>query len=129
MGLIGGDSSFVKFENSRNDVATFYRAADVFIAPSRSEGFNYSLVEALYSETLVIASNINPHGKILSDEFLFESENEFELKQAILKVLKHKSNALLKSELKSLVVDKYNINKWSKEIIACFEEVLLKKLR
>lgn len=93
--IFGEIPSFVKFENSRNDVATFYRAADVFIAPSRSEGFNYSIVEALYSETLVIASNINPHGKILSDEFLFESENENKLEQAILRVLEYKDNVQL----------------------------------
>ena len=43
----------------REDVASYYHMADVFLSPSRQEGFCYALVEAAYCLTPVLASAID----------------------------------------------------------------------
>ena len=43
----------------REDVGSYYRMADVFLSPSRQEGFCYALVEAAYCRTPVLASAID----------------------------------------------------------------------
>ncbi len=43
----------------REDVSSYYHMADVFLSPSRQEGFCYALIEAAYSRTPVLASAID----------------------------------------------------------------------
>lgn len=48
----------VRVLDARDDVWTFYAAADVFASPSRAEGMPYSMIEALGSGLRVVASDI-----------------------------------------------------------------------
>ena len=44
---------------SMEELAGIYRLADIFIYPSFFEGFGIPVIEALFSETVVITSNVS----------------------------------------------------------------------
>ncbi len=48
----------VRVLEARDDVWTFYAAADIFVSPSRAEGMPYSMLEALATGLRVVASDI-----------------------------------------------------------------------
>src|SRR5262249_19538971 len=53
-----GLQSSVRFEGASKDVASYLRAAHVFVHPSLSEGFSNALLEALASGLPVLASRV-----------------------------------------------------------------------
>ena len=69
---LGGVPEWVVFLPPREDVATYYHTADVFLSASRTEGFCYALLEAQYCETYVAASRIPGHVPVAS---MFECGN------------------------------------------------------
>lgn len=109
--------------NPRNDVATYYNFADVFISPSRKEGFCYSLIEAAYCKTPVLASNIPAQSnlKLLGDVW-FKTESVEQLKEHLYKVLEFKDSKLLEAQRK-IVIRNYSIDRWCKEILEVYGEV------
>lgn len=48
----------VRVLEARDDVSTFYAAADIFVSPSRAEGMPFSMIEALATGLSVVASDI-----------------------------------------------------------------------
>lgn len=68
-------------------VRSYFESADIYVFPSRSEGFPVTLLEAMSSGIPIIASNIEAFQEVLSngkDSILFESENSTALARAIL---------------------------------------------
>ena len=55
----------VRFLGARDDVLDLLAAADVFVLPSRREGFGSVLVEALALEAPIVASDIGPVREVL----------------------------------------------------------------
>ena len=51
-----------------NDLSDFYQSLDVFILPSRWEGFGYVMVEAMLHQLPVIAFDISSNPEIVKDE-------------------------------------------------------------
>lgn len=49
-------SEYVRPIPARNDIATYYRQTDVFLSPSREEGFTYATDEAIYTGAQVVLS-------------------------------------------------------------------------
>jgi glycosyltransferase involved in cell wall biosynthesis len=65
----------------------YLKAFDLFILPSRTEALPLSLLEAGLAETLVIASNVGGIPEVIEDTvdgFLFEKENEEQLKEKVI---------------------------------------------
>lgn len=56
------------FLGNVEDVAGFLHTLDLFVLPSRSEGFGIALVEAMASGVPCIASNLNGPAEIMEDE-------------------------------------------------------------
>ena len=55
-----------------------YAKSDIFILPSQSESFSYTLAEAIFSSKVVIAATDSGNDELISDGvdgFLFENEN------------------------------------------------------
>jgi glycosyltransferase involved in cell wall biosynthesis len=61
---VGLAPDVLRVHEARQDVRSFYAAADVFLAPSRAEGTPYSVLEAVSSGAAVVASEIPGHVEI-----------------------------------------------------------------
>lgn len=105
---------------ARNDVATLYRNVDVFLSPSREEGFCYSIVEAAYCGCNVVASRI-PAQKDLQVPGLIwcESENVDELRQSIAEAVRKTERLDVQEQLR----ERYKLSSWAKRVIAVYESV------
>ena len=84
-----GIENFVVFHGmvDHSKVCSYLKSADIFIMPSRHEGFPITLLEAMSSGIPVIASNIGSLKEIISDGkdgILFQTENTEELANSIL---------------------------------------------
>lgn len=56
-----GLDEIVQVVEPRDDVRTFYAAADLLVSPSRAEGMPYAVLEALCTGTPAVISNIPSH--------------------------------------------------------------------
>lgn len=79
-------------QKSPPELATFYRAADLFISPSRKEGFGLVIAEAIACGTPVVATRSGGPEEIVTEEtgLLIKTESVDELKTAIEKLLSEK---------------------------------------
>lgn len=80
----------IDFLGNVDNIPEFLKGIDIFVLPSRYEGFGLSLIEAISSKTPVIASNIDgPREIIKGDKYglLFEKENECDLSEKIIQVI------------------------------------------
>lgn len=59
----------VSFVGERSDVMTFYRAADLFVLPSRSEGLSNAFMEALSCGVPILASDVGGTSDLLSNGY------------------------------------------------------------
>jgi glycosyltransferase involved in cell wall biosynthesis len=69
---------YIKFEGFRKDVASIFRASDIHILPSYTEGLPNSVMEAMASGCSVVASNVGGVPYIIEDGkngMLFERED------------------------------------------------------
>ena len=87
----------------RNDVADFYKAADVYILPSFREGLNVSLMEAMASSLLCLAGKIRGNVDLLDEksDYLFNPYRVDDIRCVI-----RKSIALTSTERK--IKEDYN---------------------
>mgnify|MGYP004527939889 CR=1 FL=1 len=60
-------NNYVKMLGSRSDVAQIYQAADLFLFPSKYEGFGTVLIEAQITNLPTVASSTIPHETKLCD--------------------------------------------------------------
>ena len=78
------------------DVREWLWASDIFVMPSREEGFSIALIEALASGLPVIVSDIEPFTEIISSEknngLIAKNENPENFAEAMLKMLKIEDN-------------------------------------
>lgn len=66
--LLGVHES-IAFVGERSDVKVFYRAADLFVLPSRSEGLSNAFMEAVACGVPVVASDVGGASDLLSNGF------------------------------------------------------------
>jgi glycosyltransferase involved in cell wall biosynthesis len=74
----------------RNDVPKLMSALDIFVLPSRWEGMPLAILEGMASSLPVIVSDIPGNSSIVEhgqNGFLFESENDEELAELLLKLI------------------------------------------
>jgi len=74
------------FLGSRNDVPDLLHNSDLFVLPSRYEGFGLVIIEAMAAGLPVVASNIDGPKEIITDGvdgLLFENENHMDLADKI----------------------------------------------
>lgn len=111
----GGSIPFwVKIIPAREDVATLYRSVDAYLNASRSEGFCYSSVEAAYCGTQVVQSDIPQNRLDIPETYIFESENENDLCDKLLKFAEDIKcgDSDKRKIMHNYVVNEYSLDKW-----------------
>lgn len=112
----GIDSSepWIRFLESTEDIFSYLRATDVCLSASRSEGFNYSIIEAISQRTPCVISDIDAQlwAKEYSNAVFFHNEDYMDCADKIKKAL------ILKREdaNSEMLLDRYSVDKWSKNI-------------
>lgn len=116
--------SMVEFVGSINDVPHLLENIDLFVLPSRFEGFGISLIEAMSMGIPCISSDINGPKEIIGDEergYLFKSGSAEKLADQILHVINNYEEALIKAEkAKKYVEDNFDIKVMCEKLIRIY---------
>lgn len=110
---------WLKILPPREDVASYYNMADIFISASRHEGFCYALPEAAYSGCRIIFSDIpgQNHAKNIPNSVAFDSENIISLYEA----MNTSKEAVDVKVQKEYVLSRYDLSLWCKKIILAYK--------
>ncbi|PKM41330.1 MAG: hypothetical protein CVV04_02445 [Firmicutes bacterium HGW-Firmicutes-9] len=111
----------------REDVASYYHMADVFLSPSRQEGFCYALIEAAYCRTPVLASAIDAQKDLaLPQSAFFPPRDATALSKAMLRVLSEEdtpSRAQMLEQAGERVRKTYALSRWAELVCAVYSEI------
>lgn len=127
--ILGEMPDWVKIIPARNDVATLYNYADLFLSPSREEGLPYSVIEAGYSKCSVVLSDISaqkymkiPYG------YWFESENVDAFAKQIVKAEReHAEKVTNWAAVKETIRGHYVLEVWSKKVTELYHKILARR--
>ena len=112
----------------REDVASYYHMADVFLSPSRQEGFCYALVEAAYCRTPVLASAIAAQKDLaLPKSAFFPPEDAEALSFALQRILGEErtaSRTLALEQAGERVRQTYALSRWAARVCAAYSEIV-----
>lgn len=115
------------FMGSINDVSSFLKKIDLFVLPSRFEGFGISLVEAMSMGVPCIASRLAGPEEVLEygkRGHLFEVENSEELANVIDFVIQNYSQEKKRAEENSCYVrNKYNIDRMTQQLLEIYKQL------
>ncbi len=121
----------VVFLGNVENVAGFLHTLDLFVLPSRSEGFGLALVEAMASGVPCIASNLNGPAEIIGDEtygFLFPCEDAEALAQKISFAIENYGECLDKAEKAAAYVRQaYGMDDMCKKLMQIYQVVRERK--
>lgn len=102
----------IKFVGNCEDIPTFLNEIDIFVLPSRYEGFGIAVIEAIAAKKPVITSDLEGPKEILSENKMgemFSVGNEKDLANLILKEIQCPSSSRLE-EIYQYALQKYSIN-------------------
>lgn len=124
----GGKPSWLYLADPRERVAELYAVSDVFISASRSEGFSYSVVEAMASRLPVISSDIPgvAWAKGVQGVISFSPCDVPDLVRGITEVISW-SDAQWNSNVnanRSFVIEKYSLQTWARNILEVYDTIL-----
>lgn len=112
---IGSYPDWVQILSPREDVATYYNAADIFLSASRTEAFSYCLVEAAYCEPMLITSNVpGPNDLKIDGMERFVSEN---VENLVYKIQKSLAGSISIEERRNNVTRRYDLMHWAESVI------------
>ena len=108
-----------------NELAAIYRLADVFIYPSLYEGFGIPVIEALFSETPVITSNLSSLPEAGGKNSLYvDPKNVEDIKAKILFLWHNESERKRRAEKSLEHAQKFQDEKIAHDLMRIYKEVL-----
>jgi len=119
-------SSYVILKGFVSDMPSFFQACDVFVLPSRYEGFGYVMVEAMLAQKPVIAFKTSSATDIVSDNETGFLVDAFDLSQFADKIAMLITNGELASAMGQKgyqrALERFPLKKATEELIACLSE-------
>jgi len=104
-----------------------YRGAKLFIYPSKYEGFGIPIIEAMYSRTPVILSNISSLPEAAGDGgYYIDPEKPETIAEGIIKLLTDKDFYVEKMNRGFQYVQKFNKSETAKSLMDVYEKCLYK---
>ncbi|HBL41491.1 MAG TPA: hypothetical protein DDY98_08005 [Ruminococcaceae bacterium] len=112
----------------RNDITTYFRLCDAFLAPSRSEGLPYSVLEAGWLKIPLVLSDIPAHKNLaLPCANYFESENAEDFTEKIRQILSSPPSEACLNEQSEKIEREYRLEEWTKTVLNIYRENKLQK--
>ncbi|MEI9978132.1 MAG: glycosyltransferase family 4 protein [Edaphobacter sp.] len=106
----------------------YLSTADIFVLPSRSEGFSNAIVEAMAAALPVVATNVGGNAEAVKDSvsgLLVPSEDPAALSSAIIRLLSDPSLAKAMGEAgKTLVAENFTTGTMMNRITAVYKDLL-----
>jgi len=103
-------------------------ASDIFVLPSRSEGFSNAIVEAMAASLPVVATNVGGNAEAVDDGvtgFIVPIEDPLALSAAITRLISNPSQAKAMGEAgRNLVMEKFTTEAMMGKIAACYKNLL-----
>ncbi len=116
------------FAGGVHDLRSHFGEADIFVLPSRSEGFSNAIVEAMAMSLPVVATGVGGNAEAVLDGisgFIVPTENPDALAEAILRLLDDPDRARKMGEAgRQLVVERFTITAMMTRVIQAYSEVL-----
>jgi glycosyltransferase involved in cell wall biosynthesis len=113
--------SFIFMDESVNDsnIVEFYRAADIFVYPSKAEGFGIPPLEAAAAKTPVVCSNSSSMSDfVFFGDQLFDPFNYEELKMKLERISDQGPTDLALEKIADAVKEKYSWEKSAETLYA-----------
>jgi len=127
-----GLSNVVIFTGFRKDTINVLSAMDIFVFPSHAEAFGIALIEAMAMQLPTVASNADGVLDITIDGetgYLFENKNVNDLRDKISRLIKSREDRIKFGKAgRKRVIDKFNIEKQTTEIIDIYSSLISKNL-
>lgn len=112
---------------SMEELAAIYKLADVFVYPSFFEGFGIPVIEALFSKTPVVTSNLSCLPEAGGPDSVYINPHNFkDLKSKILFLWTNESERKRRAEKSFEFVQKFNDEAISKKLGSVYQEVINK---
>ena len=103
-------------------------SSDVFVLPSRSEGFSNAVVEAMAASLPVVATNVGGNAEAVKDGvsgFIVPSDDPAALSAAIIRLISNPSQARAMGEAgKNLVMEKFTTEAMMNKIASAYQNLL-----
>lgn len=110
------------------DLRRHLSTADIFVLPSRSEGFSNAIVEAMAASLPVVATNVGGNAEAVSDGlsgFIVPPEDPEQLATAIARLLSDPSQAMAMGLAgKKLAAERFTTEAMMNRITAVYEKLL-----
>ncbi len=124
-----GLADWVTFLGGREDVADLYRAADLFVFPSRGEGCPNAVLEAMASALPVVATDVAGNREAMGDDgktgWLVPPENPAALAEAVATLL---ASSALRREVAAAgctrILERFNIDRVGAQYLSLYQELL-----
>ncbi len=114
----------VTLAGPKDDLRPYYRAADVFILPSISEGLSNSMLEAMACGVAVMASRVGGAKEAVTDGasgLLFDPLNRVELKECVGRFIEDRALPLRMGELaRKTAVERYSMARVADELLEIY---------
>lgn len=109
---------------SMEELAAIYKLADIFIYPSFFEGFGIPVIEALFSETVVITSNTSCLPEAGGpDSVYIDPKNVADIKSKIIFLWENEPERKRRAEKSLLFVQKFNDEVIAKDVMNVYESL------
>lgn len=126
-----GLSNNFRFEGPVSNLRQHLAKADIFVLPSRSEGFSNAIIEAMAASLPAVVTNVGGNAEAVQDGingFVVPSEDPSALSAAILQLLSDPPLAqAMGSAGRTLANDKFTTRTMLSETAAAYRRVLEKK--
>jgi len=115
-------SDKIVFLGNVDNIASFLETIDIFVLPSRYEGFGISLIEAMAAGLPCISSNVPGANEIIIGEeygLQFESENEEDLAQKLKHMINNRCH-FNSSNIRRYVEHNFSVESMSKSLLEIY---------
>lgn len=121
-----GLTGHIRFEIGRTDIATVLQEADLFVLPSRQEGFGLVLVEALAAGLPVVASRTGGAAELVTDGvngLTFTPEDADDLAGKLMAMVRAPDAAAAYAKAGSATADRYDIARTLDAHLALYQKI------